>query len=95
VRDYELMFIIHPDVDADGQSAVIEGVRSLVERDGGRVVTVDPWGLRRLAYPIEKVREGQYVLMRLEMEPQAVAGLDRGLKLTEGIMRHLIVRVEE
>jgi small subunit ribosomal protein S6 len=94
MRDYELVFIVHPIVDSDGLTTIVDSVQTLVKRDGGKVAAVDPWGLRRLAYPIQDVWEGQYVLMRLEMEPQAVTGLDRTLKLTEGVMRHSIVRVE-
>jgi small subunit ribosomal protein S6 len=94
VRDYELIFIVHPEVDGDDLTAVIDRVTELVERNGGQVAQVDPWGLRRLAYPIQNKWEGQYVLMRLELEPQGVAGLERDLRLVEQTMRHLVVRVE-
>jgi len=95
MRSFELVFIIHPEVDEDDLTAVVERIRGLVEHDGGKVVEIEPWGLRRLAYPIQKQGEGQYVLMRLELEPQGVASLERGLGLTEQVMRHLVVRVEE
>ncbi len=95
MRSYELVFIVHPEVDGDDLTAVLDRVKGLVERDGGKVTQVEPWGLRRLAYPIQDQREGQYVLMGLELEPQGVASLERGLMLTEQIIRHLIVRVEE
>ncbi len=94
MRSYELIFIVHPEVDGDDLTAVVETVKGLVERSGGAVTEVEPWGLRRLAYPIQKQWEGQYVLIRLELEPQGVAGLERGLGLTEQVMRHLVVRVE-
>ena len=95
MRSYELVFIVHPEVDGDDLTAVIEKVEGLVERNGGKVTRIEPWGLRRLAYPIQKQWEGQYVLMRLELEAQGVAGLERALGLAEQVMRHLIVRVEE
>jgi len=95
VRSYELVFIVHPEVDGDDLTAVIEKVEGLVERNGGKVTRIEPWGLRRLAYPIQKQWEGQYVLMRLELEVQGVAELERALGLAEQVMRHLIVRVEE
>jgi small subunit ribosomal protein S6 len=95
VRSYELVFIVHPEVDGDDLTTLIETVRGLIERSGGQVTQVDPWGLRRLAYPIRNLWEGQYVLMRLRLEPQSVAELERSLKLTEQIMRHLIVHLEE
>jgi small subunit ribosomal protein S6 len=94
MRDYELVFIVHPEVDGDGFAAVVERVTSLVERNSGQVADVNIWGLRRLAYPIQNQWEGQYVLMRLELEPHGVAGLERDLVLVEPVIRHLIVRVE-
>jgi small subunit ribosomal protein S6 len=94
VRSYELVFIVHPEVDGDDLTAVVGTVKSLVERGGGEVTQVEPWGLRRLAYPIQKQWEGQYVLMRLELEPRSVAELERGLGLTDQVMRHLIVCAE-
>ena len=95
MRSYELIFIVHPDVNEDDMTAVVEKVEGLIERNSGKVVQTESWGLRRLAYPIQKRWEGQYVLMQLELESQSVAGLERDLGLTEQIMRHLIVRVEE
>jgi small subunit ribosomal protein S6 len=94
VRSYELIFIVHPELDEDDLTAVMERVTDLIDRNSGKVSRVEPWGLRRLAYPIEKQWEGQYVLMELELEPQGVAGLERDLGLVEPVMRHLIVRVE-
>ncbi len=95
MRSYELVFIVHPEVDGDDLTAVIDRVKEFVGRDGGKVVQTEPWGLRRLAYPIQKQWEGRYVLMRLGLEPQGVAVLERSIGLTEQIIRHLIVRVEE
>jgi small subunit ribosomal protein S6 len=94
VRSYELIFIVHPELDEDDLTAVLERVTGLIERNSGKVSRVEPWGMRRLAYPIEKQWEGQYVLMGLELEPQGMAGLERDLGLVEPLMRHLIVRVE-
>ena len=94
MRNYELVFIVHPEVDGDGFTAVVDRVTELVDRNSGKVAEVNIWGLRRLAYPIQKQWEGQYVLMQLELEPQGVAGLERDLGLVEPVMRHLIVRVE-
>ncbi|HEC33772.1 MAG TPA: 30S ribosomal protein S6 [Chloroflexi bacterium] len=95
MRDYELLYIVHPQVDQEGLTAVIEEVKALIESTGGAVHKVEPWGLRRLAYPIQKVREGQYVLMQIGLDPQGVTEVKRGLKLKELIIRHLIVRMNE
>jgi small subunit ribosomal protein S6 len=95
VRNYELVFIVHPDLESEGLDEVVERVQTFVERDGGQVTKVEPWGMRRLAYPIQDQRDGHYVLMHLELNPQNVLTLERNLKLTEGIIRHMIVRLEE
>jgi small subunit ribosomal protein S6 len=95
VRNYELVFIVHPEVDDEGLAAIVETVKDLVKRGGGQVTKVDLWGVRRLAYPIKKQREGQYVLMRLDMASEGVAELERSLGLSEQVIRHLVVRLED
>jgi small subunit ribosomal protein S6 len=94
VRNYELMYIVHPELEDDDQTAVKERVAGLIERGGGKVAKTEPWGLRRLAYPIRDQWEGQYVLLHLELEPQSVAELEHDIRLIEPVMRHLIVRAE-
>lgn len=94
MRSYELVFIVNPELDEDDLTAVRERVEGLIERSSGKVTKVEPWGLRRLAYPVQKQGEGQYVLMQLDIESQRVAELERDLGLVEPILRHLIVRVE-
>ena len=94
MRSYELIFIVRPELEGDDLTAVTDRVTGLIERNSGKVTQVEPWGSRRLAYPIQKQWEGQYVLMRCELESQGVAGLERDLGLVEPILRHLIVRVQ-
>jgi len=95
VRSYELIFIVHPELEGDDLTAVTQRVTDLIERNGGKVTQVEPWGARRLAYPIRKQWEGQYVLIRLELESRGMSGLERDLRLVEPILRHLIVRVDQ
>lgn len=95
MRQYELTYIVHPQVDPEGLAAVMDEVKGLVESRGGTVHKVEPWGLRRLAYPIRKVREGQYVFMEFSLDTTGVAEMDRALKLKEPILRYLIVRTDE
>ena len=94
MRNYELIYIVHPELDEDDLAAVKDRITGLIDRYSGKVTQVEPWGLRRLAYPIQKQWEGQYTLMQFDMEPQGVAGLERDLGLVEPVMRHLVVRVE-
>jgi len=95
MRNYELVFIANPELEEDDLAAVVEKVKNLVERNGGKITQAKSWGLRRLAYPIKDEREGQYVLVHLELEPQEIAELERNLGLNEQILRHLVVRREE
>ena len=94
MRSYEMVFIVHPEVEGDDFTTVIEDIEALIERNEGRVAQIEPWGLRRLAYPIKKQESGQYVMLQLELEPQSVAEIDRGLRLMELVLRHLIVRLD-
>jgi len=95
MRDYELVFIVHPDVDEQGFKDVVEKVSTQITNSGGAVTQVDTWGRRKLAYPIQKVREGQYVVMQTQFPQEGIGELERTLRLTEPVMRHLLVRVGE
>ncbi len=94
MRNYELMFIVHPDLDESAFNEVVERVKSWITDAEGKVTKVDYWGKRKLAYPIRKQNEGQYVLMKTEMNPSFCAALDRNLRLSEPVMRYLIALEE-
>ena len=94
MRNYEMVFIINPELDEDGTEGVVDDVKGLITRNNGEVTKAEPWGLRKLAYPIKKHREGRYVLMEFDLEPQSISEIERVLKLTEPVIRHLIVRLE-
>jgi small subunit ribosomal protein S6 len=94
MRDYELAFIIEPNTDEDGVTSVVEKVSQLVQTADGAVTSVDVWGRRTLAYPINNHREGTYVLMQTKMLPSSLVDLERDLKLSEEIIRYLLVRAE-
>jgi len=92
VRIYELVFIVTPEVEGEELDDVISSITRLIERAGGRVAQVTPWGLRRLAYSIQDYREGYYFLMYVELDPQAVMEFENALVLVEPVLRYLIVR---
>lgn len=95
MRDYELMFIISPTVSEEDTGGVSDRVQGFITNAGGEVSRVEPMGLRRLAYPIRDFREGYYVVVHFRMDPKATAELERNLKLTEDIVRYLLVRLGE
>jgi small subunit ribosomal protein S6 len=91
LRDYELMYIISPDVADDAVSGVIDRVNGLVTTRGGSIKEVNPWGRRRLAYPIKRHLEGTYVVTQLQLEPLKVKEIESTLRISEDILRHLVV----
>ena len=95
MRGYELVVIIRPDLDDEATEAVIEKVRSMIENNGGEIAKVDKWGKRRLAYEIDDLREGFYVVVNFKGEAAVAAELDRVLKITDTVLRHMIVREGE
>ena len=94
MRRYELMLIIRPDVPDDRSQALIDRTTRQIVADGGQIVKVAPWGRRRLAYPIERYREGSYHIVLFEAPAPAIAELERGLLITEEVLRHLVTKVE-
>jgi small subunit ribosomal protein S6 len=94
VRRYELMLVIRPDVAEDRIQALLDRATRSVTQGSGQVVKVSPWGRRRLAYPIGAHREGSYHIVLFDAPSEAVLELERGLNITEEVMRHLVTRVE-
>ena len=94
MRDYELAFIIQPTVDDEGVTGVVEKVTQYVQTVNGEVTSVDVWGRRNLAYPINNHREGIYVLVQAKLPPASLIELERNLKLSEEIIRYLLVKAE-
>ena len=94
MREYELIFIVHPDLEEAATNEVVERVQGWITEAGGKINKVDPWGKRRLAYPIRKQNEGQYFFLLVEMNPISVAEIERSLRFLEPVMRFLITAVE-
>ncbi len=94
MRAYELAFIIKPTVDDDGVKTVMDKVTQFVGAASGEITSTDIWGRRKLAYPIQKYREGTYVLCQANISPAAITGLERSLKLSEDILRHMLIKVD-
>jgi small subunit ribosomal protein S6 len=94
VRDYELMVVLDPNLDEPAIEAMSARIQTLVTQRGGTVDNIDTWGRKRLAYPIGRLRDGFYILHRLQLPPTAATEIERALKLTESVIRHLLVRSE-
>ncbi|HBN81256.1 MAG TPA: 30S ribosomal protein S6 [Ruminococcaceae bacterium] len=92
-NSYETVFILSTSLGDDGITATIDKFKSLIEAHG-TIDSVDDWGKRRLAYPINKQNEGHYTLISFTSSPEFTAELDRIYKITDGVIRSLIVRKE-
>jgi small subunit ribosomal protein S6 len=94
MRNYELVCIIHPDLDENAFKALVEKVSTWVTEAGGTVDKVDVWGRRRMAYIIRKHREGQYVVMNIGLPAAATAELERNIRFQESVLRSMLTVVE-
>jgi len=93
LRDYELVLIISPEVQAEKFDAVIDNVSRFITGKGGIVSDVEQWGKRRLAYSIRHFEEGSYVLSRFKLKPTLSKELEANLQISEEILRHLLVKL--
>ena len=92
---YESIFIARQDVPTTQVEALTKIFSDIVEKDGGKIVKTEAWGLRNLAYRINKNKKGHYVLMALDAPPAAIAEMERNMKLNEDVLRYMTVRVEQ
>ncbi|MGQ9625454.1 MAG: 30S ribosomal protein S6 [Anaerolineae bacterium] len=93
MRDYELIVVIQPNLEEEGVNGLVEKIGQVITAHGGQVTETNLWGKRKLAYPIRKAHEGYYVVMQTQMERKGIGELERNLKLTEEVLRYLLVRV--
>jgi small subunit ribosomal protein S6 len=94
MRRYELMLVIRPDVADDKSQALVDRTTRGIVSAGGQIIKVAPWGRRRLAYPIDRHREGSYHIILFEAPSDSIVELEHTLLITEEVLRHLITRVE-
>ena len=94
-RTYEILFIADPNLGEPEVDALTTQVEGYIEKEGGTIQKVEKWGKKRLAYLVKKHREGYYVLVVAEMGGDPVKEVERRLKVTDGVIRHLSVRVDE
>lgn len=95
MREYEVMYILQPTLSADEQTTIIDRYNELIASMGGTVEKTDRWDLRKLQYEINGCREGYYVVVNFQGDPALETEMDRQMKLTEPILRHMILRRDE
>ncbi|MGH2429591.1 MAG: 30S ribosomal protein S6 [Candidatus Limnocylindria bacterium] len=95
MRRYELMLLLRPDLEDDKLQAAVEKVTRAIVNGGGSLSKVSPWGKRRLAYSIGNFREASYFLIHFDIEPAQVREIERGMLISEEILRHLVTLIED
>lgn len=95
MREYELVTIFNPEIADDAIPAAIERLGTQIGNRGGQVDDSSHWGRRKLAYPINRFYEGNYVVTRLHMEPGQTRALESALRISDDVLRHLLVRKDE
>jgi len=95
LRDYEILYIVRADLDDDKVQDAVKRVNTLIERSGGTSERTNLWSKRKLAYEVKHQKEGSYVLQDFQLDPTRVPELEAGLKITEEVLRHLVVRKPE
>lgn len=95
MRSYELMYILDPGLDEDSSKALVGKIEDLMTKQGVEIQSTEPWGRRRLAYRIHGHWEGNYILSQLKAGPEVISEVERRLRVTDGVLRFLTVRIDE
>lgn len=95
MRTYEVMIIVQPNLDEEGLTAFAGRMQQVITDNGGQVIKAEPLGRRKLAYPIKRRAEGYYVLVQANMEQPAIVELERTLKMSDDVLRHMMIRLDE
>lgn len=95
MTSYEVMYIVNAGLEDQPRAELIERFASLITREGGTIDKQDEWGKRRLAYPINDMNEGYYVLLRIKAPVELPRELERNLQISEDVIRYLVTKVEE
>lgn len=95
MNKYETIFVLHPALDEEAVQNSIEKFKGVIEHGKGVIENVDFWGKRKLAYEIKKVNDGYYVLINFNADPELPKELDRIFRITDGVIRHMIINVEK
>ncbi|MCC6109637.1 MAG: 30S ribosomal protein S6 [Denitrobacterium sp.] len=91
MKAYELLFFVDPSIDEETRATVSKRINATVAEGNGTVDNVEEWGKRKLAYEVEGLNEGDYTLVDFHADPQNIAELDRVLRITDAVKRHMIV----
>ncbi len=92
LQDYELIYIINPDIAEDVLESKVNGISQFITTRDGVIASVDKWGKKKLAYPLKHYLEGHYILTKFKMSPARCKELEANLRISEEVLRHLLVK---
>ncbi len=95
MRKFETLLLISPELPAEARTATLDNIKGIVERETGQIAEVDVWGMRDLAYPVQKQQRGYYVRLEYNGPGEIVAELERNLRITEGLLKFMTVKLED
>lgn len=95
MKAYELLFFVAPNTDEETRAGVMKRIDVAITAEGGVVDSVEDWGKRKLAFEVDKLTEGDYTLINFHADPTQIAELDRVLRITDAVVRHMIVRRDD
>ncbi len=95
LNKYESIYIVNPNVEADGIKSLVEKFNALIESEGGKVLETNEWGMKKLAYPIKKFTQGYYILVNFEAKAEFIDELERIYKITDSVIKFITIRKED
>ncbi len=95
LRHYEAMFLLHPDLSTENRESTVEKFSNIIKNDGGQIVNIDQWPLRKLAYKVQKQTQGYYVVMDFGAPGSAIEELTRNFRLDEGVMKFMTTKLDD
>ena len=95
MRKFETLLLLSPELSAESREGILAALTGIIEREGGKMVEVDQWGMRDLAYPVKKLMRGFYVRLVYEAPAPLVAELERNIRITDGIFKFITVKLAD
>jgi small subunit ribosomal protein S6 len=94
-RKYETLLLFSPELTTEGRQEIVENLSGVISNHSGQVLTIDDWGMRELAYPVQKQTRGSYMRMEFGLDASYVNEFERKIRIADGILKYVIVKLED
>ena len=95
MRKFETLLLLSPELSSDVRTSILDGLKGVIEREGGKMLAEDVWGMRDLAYPVKKQMRGFYVRLEYAAPGALIAELERNIRIAEGIFKFVTVKLAD